>query len=172
MDRLCRVRKQEAEHSNAMCPDRTLTSLPGTRNDDAYSRATLHSVALGCNPLRRPAFGSAGRRSTLHHAGRGNLAICATGHRRAPGGWSRAWTRPYAALLCRARNLTARSRPQRRQRQRPSTSSTRKLSDVSRCPLPQASGMVGHSRMRSPEKHTTSVLVAAKHAPATNVAKR
>jgi hypothetical protein len=44
------------------------------------------------------------------------------------------------------------------------------LSGVSKWPLPQMSGMgmgMG-SRIRSKEKHTTSVLVAPKHAPATN----
>src|SRR6185437_12438916 len=46
-----------------------------------------------------------------------------------------------------------------------------RLSSVSKWPLPQISGMAMGSRIRSREKHTTSVLVAPKHAPATNLQK-
>jgi hypothetical protein len=42
------------------------------------------------------------------------------------------------------------------------------LSGVSKWPLPQIPGMAMGSRSRSGEKHTTRVLVAPKHAPATN----
>jgi hypothetical protein len=135
------------------------TILSRSQNNDVYLRATLHSVA---QTTVRPGW-------HLHHASRGNFAICATGRRRPYGVGFRAWTRTYAALLCRPRNLVARSRPQRRQRQRPSTSSTRRLSDVRTWPLPQAPGILVRSRMRSPEKHTTSVLVASKRGPATNL---
>src|SRR5215469_17007454 len=67
----------------------------------------------------------------------------------------------------RDRNLAARARPQRRQRQLRFAWSTFKLSGVSKWPLPQTSGMAMGLRMRCGEKHTTSVLVAPKHAPAT-----
>ena len=77
------------------------------------------------------------------------------------------WTRIYAATLCRARNSAARVRPQRRQRQRRFAWPTFRLSGVSKWPLPQIPGMVMGSGTRSREKHTTSVLVAPKRAPAT-----
>src|SRR6185312_6259747 len=69
------------------------------------------------------------------------------------------------------RNSAARARPQRRQRQRRVAWSTFRLSSVSKWPLPQKSGMAMDSRTRSGEKHTTSVLVASKHAPATTLQK-
>jgi hypothetical protein len=103
----------------------------------------------------------------LHHAGLGHLAICAAANRRPHGLFCRSWTRIYAAGLCRARNWGARARPQRPQHQRRFAWSTFRLSDVSKWPLPQLSGMAMGSRTRSGEKHTTSVLVASKHAPAT-----
>ena len=128
---------------------------------------TLHSVALWCIACRKTSvwIGSA---EHLHHAILGHLAICAATNRRPLGLLSRSWTRIYAAGLCRARNSAARTRPQRRQRQRRFAWSTFRLSGVSKWPLPQILGMAMGSRMRSREKHTTSVLVAPKHAPATN----
>ena len=79
---------------------------------------------------------------------------------------SRLWTRLYAAGLCLARNSAARVRPQRRQRQRRFAWSAFRLSGVSKWPLAQISGIAMGSRMRSREKHTTSVMVAPKQAPA------
>jgi hypothetical protein len=104
----------------------------------------------------------------LHHASLGHLAICAATTRRPSGLLYGSWTRIYAASLCRARNSAARARPQRRQRQRRFAWSIFRLSGVSKWPLPQIAGTAMGSRMRSRERHTTSLLVAPKHAPATN----
>ena len=130
-------------------------------------------IARRCIPLRVGAsrsedFRLDGLGEALHHAGLGQLAICAATDGRPLGLVYRSWTRIYAAALCRARNAAARARPQRRQRQRPFAWSTFRLSGVSKWPLSQIPGMTMGSRIRSREKHTTSVLVAPKHAPATN----
>jgi hypothetical protein len=114
-------------------------------------------VAFRCALVRRCPKISVriGRQSTLHHAFLGYLAIYATTNRRPLGLLSRSWTRIYAAGLCRARNSAARTRPQRRQRQRRIARSTFRLSGVSRWPLPQISGIDMGSRIGSREKHTT-----------------
>ena len=124
-------------------------------------------------PLR---FGASRRKTSvwigsvrhLHNASRGHLAICAATNRRPRGLVSHSWTSISAAGLCRARNSAARARPQRRQRQRRFAWSTFRLSGVSKWPLPQIPGIAMGSLIRSREKHSTSVLVAPKHAPATN----
>jgi hypothetical protein len=104
----------------------------------------------------------------LHHVGLGHPAICATTNRRPLKLLYRSWTSIHAAALCRARNAADRTRPQLRQRQRRFVWSTFRLSGVSKWPLPQILGMVMRSGTCSREKHTTLVLVASKHAPATN----
>jgi hypothetical protein len=133
---------------------------------------SLDLIAPRCSPLPfgallskdLPLDGSARHR---HHAGLGYLAICAATNPSPPGLLYRSWTRIYAADLCRSRNSAARARPQRRQRQRRFAGSTFRVSGVSKWPLPQILGTAMGSRVRSSEKHTTSVLVASKHAPAT-----
>jgi hypothetical protein len=52
---------------------------------------------------------------------------------------------PYSAEAARDRNRAARSAPQRRQRQRPSTAQICKLSGASGCPRPHEPGMFGPS---------------------------
>ena len=144
---------------------RAIAPLAASRNEDAY-------VARRCIPLH---FGASlsvdscldGSTGHLHQASLGHLVICAATNLRPAGLLCRSWTSIYTAELCRDRNSAARARPQRRQRQRRFSWSTFRLSGVSKWPLPQISGMAMGSRIRSRERHTTSVLVASKHAPAT-----
>lgn len=106
------------------------------------------------------------------HARRGVQRACNTrvvatspfpypGASRGPSVPSCIWRKTYAAVLCRIRNAAARSRPHRRQRQRPFRSSMCRFSGVSGCPFVHASGIsisvrsVALSSSRVSLKHTT-----------------
>jgi hypothetical protein len=113
---------------------------------------TLRSVALWCIAVGRPLLGS-GRQGTCT-------------------------MRFLVTLSIMDQNLCCRLMPRAKfGRSSPTTAaaapatfrwSTFRLSGVSKWPLPQISGIAMGSRLRPTEKHTTSVLVAPKHAPATN----
>ena len=148
--------------------------LPQCKDSSATRFDTvMRSMAGRCIPVRydtdaRNTSGWTRSARHLHHAGLGLLAISGATNPRSPGLLYRPWISIYAAPLCRARNSAARALPQQRQRQRRFAWSTFRLSGVSKWPVPQIWGMAMGSRKRSAEKHTTSLLVASKHAPATN----
>jgi hypothetical protein len=81
------------------------------RNNDAYHRATLPSVAVWCIAFGRPAFGN-GPATDLQHADLGHLAICAATNRHPP----------YVTLSLMDQNLCRRLMPRPKfGRSRPTT---------------------------------------------------
>ena len=166
-----------SDASNLNCPSakihRVFRESKSCRWSATRFDTVMRSMAGRCIPVRydtdaRNTSGWTRSARHLHHAVLGYVAVCAATNRRPPGLPYRSWTRLYAAGLCRARNSAhARARPQHRQRQRRFAWSTFRSLGVRKWPLPQILGMAIGSRLRSTEKHTTSLLVASKHAPAT-----